>query len=70
MVQENSFTATSIESAQSQKSAILSEKFAIIFCSLLVAAFAIPLLVVIQVLAALSCGTTTVFHSDWLADLV
>lgn len=42
--------------------ALLSEKFAIVVCGLLVGVFAIPLLVVIQTLSAIVWGTTTVFR--------
>jgi hypothetical protein len=56
-LQENS-----IDSAHKPQSAILPERFAIVFCGLLVAVVAIPLLVVIQVLSALFWGTTTVFR--------
>ncbi len=48
------------ESAQKSKSAILSEKFAIVTCGLGVAVVAIPLLVVIQALAISVWGTIAV----------
>ena len=51
-----------LESSQKPKWGIPSEKFAIVTCSLLVAVFALPLLVVIHALAALVWGTTTVFQ--------
>ena len=44
------------------RSSILSERAAIVICSLTVAAFAIPALVVIQVLSGVYKGGTTVYH--------
>jgi hypothetical protein len=55
----SSFIST-IENTQKPSSAILSEKFAIVTCSLLVAVFAIPMFVVIQALAANVWGTAVV----------
>jgi hypothetical protein len=53
---------TSGQSEQKSQSGILSEKFAIVTCSLIIAAFAIPLLVVIQALAGLIWGIVIVFQ--------
>lgn len=54
-------TVILIESEQKQKSEIISEKFAIVACGLLIALFAIPVLVIIQVIAAIFWGTVWVF---------
>ncbi len=43
-------------------SGILSERFAIVFCGLGVAVFAIPILVVIQVLSGLYWGGVSVYQ--------
>ena len=47
---------------QKPTSALVSEKFVIVTCGLLIAVVAIPSLVVIQVLAAIFSGITTVFE--------
>ncbi|HEY9890985.1 MAG TPA: hypothetical protein V6D37_04110 [Candidatus Sericytochromatia bacterium] len=47
---------------QKPTSALVSEKFAIVTCGLLIAVVAIPSLVVIQALAAIFSGITTVFE--------
>ncbi len=62
MLQTNSLTVTSSQNGQKPKFAILPERVAIVTCGLLVAVFAIPLLVVIQALAGLVGGITTVFQ--------
>ncbi len=62
MLLTNCSTSIAIENDHKPESAIVSEKFAIVTCSLLVAAFAIPLFVVIQAVAANIWGTATVFH--------
>lgn len=51
-----------LNSAEKHQSAILPEKFAIVLCSLIVAVFAIPVLVVIYIVYALFWGTVTVFQ--------
>lgn len=43
-------------------SGILSERFAIVFCGLSVAVFALPILVVIQVLSGLYWGGVSVYQ--------
>ena len=53
-------TLIPIKRAKESKPGILPERFAIVTCGLLIALFAIPLLVVIQVLAALFWGITSV----------
>ncbi len=47
---------------QKPPSALVSEKFAIVTCGLLIAAVAIPLLVIIQALSGVFLGITTVFE--------
>lgn len=49
-----------LDSAQKHQSTILPEKFAIVFCSLIIAVFAISVLVVIHIVSALFWGTVTV----------
>ncbi|MEW6493529.1 MAG: hypothetical protein AB1589_13635 [Cyanobacteriota bacterium] len=51
-----------LDSAQKHQSSILPEKFAIVLCSLIVAVFAIPVLVVIHIVSALFWGIVTVFQ--------
>jgi hypothetical protein len=53
---------TSTQSPHKPQLAIFSEKFAIATCGVAIATVAIPLLVVIQVLAALVWGPTTIFQ--------
>ncbi len=62
MLQINYSTITSLESEQKTRAGIMPEKFAIVTCGVLIAVFAIPILVVIQVLAAIFWGVTTVFQ--------
>jgi hypothetical protein len=52
--------AASRGSVKKQKSAISSEKLAIVTCGLLIAVFAIPVLVIIQAVAAIFWGTIEV----------
>lgn len=51
-----------LDSAQKHQSSILPEKFAIILCSLIVAVFAIPVLVIIHIVSALFWGIVTVLQ--------
>lgn len=53
-------TLIPIKRAKKSKTGILPERFAIVICGVFIALFAIPLLVVIQVLAALFRGITSV----------
>jgi hypothetical protein len=62
MLQTNYLKLTSSKREENPHSAILPEKVAIVACGLLVAIFAIPLLVVIQALSAIFWGITTVFE--------
>jgi hypothetical protein len=54
--------AISSQSTEKSQPAIVSEKFAIATCGLVIAIVAIPLLVIIQALVALVWGPTTVFQ--------
>ena len=49
-----------LPSQQKHQSGILPEKLAIIVCGLLIAVFALPILVMIHVISALFWGITTV----------
>lgn len=60
-LQNAPITAQSHLNAQPQ-SGILSERAAIVLCSLSVAVFAIPILVVIQILSGLYWGGVTVYQ--------
>jgi hypothetical protein len=62
MLPINYLTLTSLERKEKTRAGILSEKFAIVACGVLIAVFAIPILVVIQALAAIFWGITTVFQ--------
>jgi hypothetical protein len=61
-IEQESTSVISLESPQKPKSAIVSEKFAIVTCGLAVAVLTIPLLVVIHALAGIVWGTITVFQ--------
>lgn len=54
------FTKPPLSSQQKHQSGILPEKLAIILCGLLIAVFALPILVMIHVISALFWGIITV----------
>lgn len=62
MLQKNCLELISMPNQKLPKMFILSERFAIVSCGLLIAIFAIPLLVFIQSIVAIFWGITTVFY--------
>lgn len=62
MLQKNCLELISIQNQKSPKMFILSERFAIVSCGLIIAIFAIPLLIFIQIIVAIFWGIITVFH--------
>lgn len=62
MLQKNCLELISIQNQKSPKMFILSERFAIVSCGLIIAIFAIPLLIFIQSIAAIFWGIITVFY--------
>ncbi|HEY9668042.1 MAG TPA: hypothetical protein V6C91_14620 [Coleofasciculaceae cyanobacterium] len=62
MLQNNCLELISMQNQKSPKMFILSERFAIVICGLLIAFLAIPLLVLIQSIVALFWGIVIVFQ--------
>ncbi len=55
-------TSTSVPSLNNITSFLVSEKFAIVTCGLLIAVFALPMLIVMQMISAVTGGTVTIWQ--------